>query len=59
MNRPDWGVLKVGGDATFAILDTESKDMFCITDKAGNHIEGNVGFKCVLTAIKGEIVYIQ
>ena len=57
MNRPDWGVLKVGGDATFAILDTNSKEAFSVTDKAGNHFEGDVGYKCVLTAIKGEIVY--
>ncbi len=57
MSRPEWGVLRVGGDATFAILETDSKDVFSITDNAGNHIEGEVGFKCALTAIKGEIVY--
>ena len=59
VNRPMWGKLEVGGDATFAILDTESQEKFSATDKAGNHIEGKVGYKCVFTAISGEIMYIN
>lgn len=60
VDREDWGKLTVGGEATFAILDTECEGKtFSFTDGAGNTVSGNVGFNCVLTAIKGEIVYVN
>ena len=60
VEREEWGTLTVGGDATFAIFDTDcSGKTFSFTDGAGNSISGNVGFNCVLTAIKGEIVYVN
>ena len=60
MGKDDWGRLSVGGDATFAIFDTECKgETFSFTDEAGNTASGNIGYKCVLTAINGDIVYVN
>ena len=60
MGKDDWGRLSVGGDATFAIFDTECKgETFSFTDAAGNTASGNIGYKCVLTAINGDIVYVN
>lgn len=57
VGRPAWGRLAVGGDATFAVIDTERRDRFSAVDRAGNHIEGVDCYRCLLTAVKGEILY--
>lgn len=52
----EWGVLKVGGYADIAVLDENGKG-FDLTDKAGHRIVCDTGYRCVLTAVNGEIVY--
>ncbi|MBQ8836606.1 MAG: amidohydrolase family protein [Clostridia bacterium] len=57
VDRHEWGTLKAGENATFAVFDTDCMDTFSVTDKAGNHIEGEVGYKCVFSVRNGEILY--
>ncbi len=57
VGRPCWGRLTVGGDASFALLDTDCPERFFATDKAGHTVDFNGTFKCVLTAVNGEIIY--
>lgn len=60
VGKENWGTLTIGGDATFAIFETDCTDKkFSLTDKAGNYVCGDIGFKCVLTAVKGEILYVN
>lgn len=51
-----YGYLKIGGIADIAVFD-KSGDGFDLTDKSGNHIECQKGYKCVLTVYDGETVY--
>ena len=56
----EWGYLKVGRRADVAIfeLTDESTDAtFDLTDKTGNHIFSDVGYRCILTVASGEVVY--
>ena len=52
----EWGRLKVGGVADIAVIGFEDEP-FSLTDKAGNHIESDVGYRCVLTVSDGVVVY--
>ena len=51
-----WGYLKVGRCADVAVFDY-TKEAFNMTDKSGNHIAGEKGYRCVLTLADGEVVY--
>ena len=58
VNRENvWGSVKAGDIADLAVLDYAHGGGFSFTDAAGNHIESNIGYKCVLTIINGDIVY--
>ena len=52
----EWGYLKEGRQADVAVFDYTSEG-FNLTDKAGNHIESESGYRCVLTLVNGEVVY--
>ena len=52
----EWGYLKEGRRADVAVFDYTSEG-FNLTDKAGNHIESESGYRCVLTLVNGEVVY--
>ena len=52
----EWGYMQVGRIADIAVLDYTDEG-FDLTDKAGNHIESDVGYRCVLTVSDGVVVY--
>ena len=52
----EWGYLQVGRIADIAVLDYTDEG-FDLTDKAGNHIESQKGYRCVLTVSDGQVVY--
>ena len=52
----EWGHLRVGRCADLAVFDYTNEG-FDLTDKAGNHIESENGYRCVLTVADGELVY--
>ena len=52
----EWGHLRVGRIADIAVLDYTDEG-FDLTDKAGNHIESQNGYRCVLTVSDGQVVY--
>ena len=52
----EWGHLRVGRCAGLAVFDYTNEG-FDLTDKAGNHIESENGYRCVLTVADGELVY--
>lgn len=52
----EWGYLQIGRIADVAVLDY-TDESFDLTDKAGNHIESQKGYRCVLTVSDGQIVY--
>ncbi len=52
----EWGRLEVGKPADVAVFDYTDQP-FSLTDKAGNHIENDKGYRCVLTVSDGQIVY--
>jgi len=52
----EWGYLRVGRIADIAVLDYTDEG-FDLTDKAGNHIGSQKGYRCVLTVSDGQIVY--
>lgn len=52
----EWGSLKVGCVADIAVLEY-SDEGFSLTDKAGNHVESPMGYRCVLTVSDGLVVY--
>ena len=54
----DWGYLIPGRCADIAVFDYSDKG-FDLTDKAGNHIFQEGGYKCLLTVLDGEIVYTE
>lgn len=51
-----WGRLTVGGCADIAVFD-DTRDGFCLTDGAGNCLQNERGYRCVLTVADGNIVY--
>lgn len=52
----EWGALQVGRRADIAVIDYTNEG-FSITDKAGNHIKSEKGYRCVFTVVDGQIVY--
>ena len=52
----EWGYLQVGRCADIAVFDYTNEG-FDLTDNAGNHIESDRGYRCVLTVADGEVVY--
>ncbi|MBQ4528497.1 MAG: amidohydrolase family protein [Clostridia bacterium] len=52
----EWGHLRVGRCADLAVFDYTNEG-FDLTDKAGNRIESENGYRCVLTVADGEVVY--
>ncbi len=52
----EWGHLQVGRCADIAVLDYTNEG-FDLTDKAGNRITSETGYRCVLTVADGELVY--
>ena len=52
----EWGTLKVGGTADIAVFDYVDEG-FCLTDRAGNHIQSELGYRCFLTMVDGQIIY--
>lgn len=51
-----WGRLRIGDKADIAVLSWE-KEPFCLTDRAGNRLESDSGYRCKLTLSQGNIVY--
>ena len=52
----EWGHLKVGRCADIAVFDYTNEG-FDLTDKAGNHIANDRGYRCMMTVADGEVVY--
>lgn len=51
-----WGSLQVGAVADIAVFDY-TNEPFSMTDRAGNHIESDMGYRCLLTISDGQVVY--
>ena len=54
----EWGYLKVGKSADLAVFDY-TNEPFDLTDKAGNQVKNDLGYKCILTVSDGQIVYMN
>ena len=54
--KNEWGALKVGRKADIAVLDYLDES-FVLTDKAGNVIKNQKGYKCLLTVLDGQVIY--
>ena len=52
----EWGHLQVGRCADLTVFDYIDEG-FDLTDKAGNHIASENGYRCILTVADGEVVY--
>ena len=52
----EWGLLAVGRCADIAVLEYTDEG-FDLTDRAGNHIKSDTGYRCVLTVADGDVVY--
>ena len=52
----EWGSLAVGRAADIAVF-AYTDEGFDLTDKAGNRICSNEGYRCVLTVSDGQVVY--
>ena len=52
----EWGYLNVGRCADLTVLDY-GDEFFDLTDKAGNRITSENGYRCILTVADGELVY--
>ena len=55
LGRP-WGRLKVGSSADIAVLSWENEP-FHLTDRAGNTLKSDRGYRCKLTLSQGNVVY--
>ena len=51
-----WGYLKVGRTADLSVFDY-TFEPFDLTDKAGNQVKNDFGYKCILTVLDGQIIY--
>lgn len=56
--RGEWGELKEGGTADIAVLQFTRQPFSC-TDKDGITLEYDNGYRCKMTVIGGEIVYVD
>ncbi len=52
----EWGFLKVGKTADIAVFDYTNEG-FLLTDKDGNSVFSENGYRCVLTIADGQVVY--
>ena len=52
----EWGCLHIGKQADIVVLDY-TQDAFCLTDKAGNCVCDEMGYRCVLTVVDGQVVF--
>ena len=52
----DWGHLLEGKCADISVFDYTDEG-FDMTDKSGNRLKSNSGYRCILTVSDGEIVY--
>lgn len=52
----EWGYLREGRCADIAVLDYTDEG-FDMTDKCGNRLKNDKGYRCILTVSDGEIVY--
>lgn len=52
----EWGYLRVGGCADIAVFDY-AEEGFDLTDKAGNRMVSERGYRCILTVADGQVVY--
>ena len=52
----EWGYLKEGRIADIAVFDY-TNEPYSLTDNEGNHIENDLGYRCILTISNGQIVY--
>lgn len=50
------GCLKIGGEADIAVI-SECAEPFDLTDKNGNRVQSDTGYRCFLTMSGGQIVY--
>lgn len=54
--QDQWGTLKVGGPADISVL-AYTDEGFDLTDKAGNRLCSDTGYRCILTIADGQIIY--
>ncbi len=52
----EWGYLQEGRAADLAVL-SYGKEGYELTDSAGNRMADAMGYRCVLTAVDGQVVY--
>ena len=52
----EWGYLQVGRCVDVAVFEYTAEG-FELTDKAGNHIVSENGYRCVLTIADGQVIY--
>lgn len=52
----EWGYLKVGRTADIAVFDYANEG-YDLTDRAGNRIKSDKGYRCMLTVSDGQIIY--
>ena len=52
----EWGYLESGRCADLAVFDYSDEE-FSLTDKSGNIVSGQNGYRCTLTIVNGEIVF--
>lgn len=51
-----WGYLKIGRCSDIAVIEY-SDEGFDLTDRAGNRVHSDMGYRCVLTVSDGQVVY--
>ena len=52
----EWGYLKAGRTADISVFDFVDEG-FDLTDNAGNRLNNNTGYRCILTVADGQIIY--
>ena len=52
----EWGYLHVGKKADIVVLDY-THEAFSLTDRAGNCVCDEMGYRCVLTVVDGQVVF--
>lgn len=52
----EWGALAVGRCADVSVFEFANEG-FSLTDRAGNNIKSDVGYRCNLTIANGQVVY--
>lgn len=52
----EWGYLKTGRCADVTVVEYTDEG-FNLTDKAGNNVKSDTGYRCALTVFDGEVLY--